>query len=105
MARCRTINGDYEICPRNPIITHRHLPIENPISVTGHADIVETQNGEWWMVLLAVRPYVGGHYNLGRETFMVPFVWAEDGWTKYENEKGKVQTEESHHYHRRTIGP
>ncbi len=31
------------------------------------------------MVLLAVRPYVGGHYNLGRETFMVPFVWAEDG--------------------------
>lgn len=43
-----------------------------PISVTGHADIVETQNGEWWMVLLAVRPYVRGHYNLGRETFMVP---------------------------------
>ena len=41
------------------------MPLRNPISVTGHADIVETQNGEWWMVLLAVRPYKGGHYNLG----------------------------------------
>ena len=80
MARCRTIQGDYEICPRNPIVSHRHMPLLNPISVTGHADIVETQNGEWWMVLLAVRPYEGGHYNLGRETFMVPIIWAEDGW-------------------------
>ena len=105
MARCRTINGDYEICPRNPIITHRHLPIENPISVTGHADIVETQNGEWWMVLLAVRPYVRGHYNLGRETFMVPFVWAEDGWPMIDNETGMVQTEERLPNLPRTIVP
>lgn len=94
MARCRTIDGDYEICPRNPIITHRHLPLLRPISVTGHADLVETQNGEWWMVLLAVRPYVGGHYNLGRETFMVPFIWAEDGWPMIDNETGLVQEEE-----------
>ena len=94
MARCRTIDGDYEICPRNPIISHRHMPILNPISVTGHADIVETQNGEWWMVLLAVRPYEGGHYNLGRETFMVPMVWAEDGWPMIDNETGLVQVEE-----------
>ena len=94
MARCKTINGNYEVCPRNPIISHRHMPLENPISVTGHADIVETQNGEWWMVLLAVRPYEGGHYNLGRETFMVPFVWAKDGWPMIANETGLVQTEE-----------
>lgn len=94
MARCKTINGEYEVCPRNPIITHRHMPLENPISVTGHADIVETQKGEWWMVLLAVRPYEGGHYNLGRETFMVPFVWAEDGWPMISNETGLIQTEE-----------
>ena len=94
MARCRTINGDYEICPRNPIISHRHMPILNPISVTGHADITDTQNGEWWMVLLAVRPYAGGHYNLGRETFMVPMVWAEDGWPMIDNETGLVNEEE-----------
>ena len=94
MARCRTIHGDYEICPRNPILTHRHIPVLNPISVTGHGDIVETQKGEWWMVLLAVRPYEGGHYNLGRETFMVPFVWAEDGWPMIDNENGLVNEEE-----------
>ena len=105
MARCRTIDGDYEICPRNPIVTHRHMPLLNPISVTGHADIVETQNGEWWMVLLAVRPYKGGHYNLGRETFMVPFVWAEDGWPMIDNETGLVQEEERLPNLPRTIYP
>lgn len=94
MARCRTISGDYEICPRNPIVTHRHMPLLNPISVTGHADLVDTQAGEWWMVLLAVRPYAGGHYNLGRETFMVPIVWAEDGWPMIDNGTGLVQETE-----------
>lgn len=58
MARAERVEGPYEICPRNPILTHRHLPLTGEISVTGHADLVETQNGEWWMVLLAVRPYV-----------------------------------------------
>ena len=94
MARCRTINGEYEICPRNPIVSHRHMPILNPISVTGHADITDTQNGEWWMVLLAVRPYEGEHYNLGRETFMIPVVWAEDGWLMVDNENGLVNEQE-----------
>ena len=47
MARCTAIDGTYEICPRNPIVSHRHLPPLSDISVTGHADIVETQNGEW----------------------------------------------------------
>lgn len=94
MARCKNISGDYEVCPRNPIVTHRHRPLVNDISVVGHADIVETQNGECWMVLLGVRPYEGGHYNLGRETFMVPIFWAEDGWPMINNETGLVNTTE-----------
>lgn len=94
MARCRSIDGEYEICPRNPIISHRHRPLLNPISVTGHADLICTSKGEWWMVLLAVRPYEGEHYNLGRETFLVPFTWAEDGWPMIDNETGLVQTSE-----------
>ena len=64
MARSRKIDGTYEFCPRNPIISHRHLSLEHEISVTGHADIVKTQNDEWWMVLLAVRPYKHAHFNL-----------------------------------------
>ena len=94
MARCRTVDGDYEICPRNPIVTHRHLSLEHEISVTGHADIVQTQKGEWWMVLLAVRPYQNAHFNLGRETFMIPVIWDSDGWLRVDNSNGLVNKEE-----------
>lgn len=94
MARSATINGTYEICPRNPIVSHRHLPLDRDISVVGHADIVETQAGEWWMVLLGVRPYGKTHYNLGRETFLVPVIWAEDGWLRINNSTGLVNSTE-----------
>lgn len=94
MARCDTIDGEYEFCPRNPIVSHRHLPLTSEISVTGHADIVETQNGEWWMVLLGIRPYEGFHFNLGRETFLLPVTWAEDGWLMVDNDTGLVNKEE-----------
>lgn len=63
----------------NPIITHRHLGKDYPIVNVGHGDLVETQNGEWYMVVLASRPYGGYYRNLGRETFLVPVVW-ENGW-------------------------
>ena len=101
MARAKSVEGPYEICPRNPILTHRHLPLLREISVTGHADIVETQNGEWWMVLLAVRPYANPadpeqnfHFNTGRETFLVPFHWEKDGWPLIDTENGIVHSKE-----------
>lgn len=94
MARCKTIDGDYEICPRNPIVTHRHLTLEREISVVGHADLVQTQNGEWWMVLLGVRPYAQAHFNLGRETFLLPVCWASDGWLQVDNDNGLVNARE-----------
>lgn len=79
IARSKEITGPYEGNPRNPILTHRHLGKDYPIVATGHADMVETQNGDWWMVALACRPYGGYFYNLGRETFIAPMVW-EDDW-------------------------
>ena len=90
MARSATIDGDYEICPRNPVVTHRHLSLENDISVVGHGDLVETQNGEWWMVLLGVRPYQNSNFNLGRETFLIPVIWESDGWIRPDSEHGLV---------------
>jgi alpha-N-arabinofuranosidase len=53
--------------------------LDYPIVNVGHGDLVETQNGEWYMVVLASRPYGGYYRNLGRETFLVPVEW-EDGW-------------------------
>ncbi|MCT8139611.1 glycoside hydrolase family 43 protein [Anaerobacillus sp. CMMVII] len=92
IARSKEITGPYEVCKTNPILTHRHLGRNYPITNVGHADIIETQNGEWWMVCLATRPY-GGHYrNLGRETYLVPFIW-EEGWPVVNPGKGIIELE------------
>ena len=79
VARSDSMTGPYESNRGNPILTHRHLGLDYPIVGTGHADFIETQNGEWWAVMLAMRPYGGYFYNLGRETFLAPMRW-EDGW-------------------------
>lgn len=92
IARSEQITGPYESCKSNPILTHRHLGHNCAITNIGHADIVETQNGDWWMVVLGSRPYGGGHRNMGRETFLVPFVW-EDGWPVVNPGKGVVEME------------
>jgi alpha-N-arabinofuranosidase len=79
VARADHVTGPYAGNPRNPFLTHRHLGLDHPIVGTGHADLVQTAAGAWWMVLLAMRPYGGYFYNLGRETFLAPVRW-EDGW-------------------------
>lgn len=76
--------GPYEPCPHNPILSHKEDP-RGEIYCTGHADMVEDHNGNWWMVCLAVRP-TGimpnrlMQHHLGRETFLTPVVWDADGW-------------------------
>jgi xylan 1,4-beta-xylosidase len=75
VARATDVTGPYEGSPRNPVLTHRHLGADHPIGSTGHADLVQTPDGDWWAVLLAIRPGL----NLGRETFLTPVGWA-DGW-------------------------
>jgi xylan 1,4-beta-xylosidase len=90
VARSDSVAGPYESNRGNPILTHRHLGMDYPIVGTGHADLVETQNGEWWAVMLAMRPYGGYFYNLGRETFLVPVRW-EDGWPLISPGIGRVE--------------
>ncbi|MBD1379403.1 glycoside hydrolase family 43 protein [Metabacillus arenae] len=92
IARSKEITGPYEVCKTNPILTHRHLGRNYPIANVGHADIVETQDGDWWMTCLASRPYGGEFRNLGRETFLVPFTW-ENGWPVVNPGKGIVEFE------------
>jgi xylan 1,4-beta-xylosidase len=92
IARSKIITGSYEANRGNPILTHRHLGLDYPIVGTGHADLVETQNGEWWLVLLGMRPYGGYYYNLGRETFLAPARW-EEGWLIVSPGMGRVEFE------------
>ena len=78
IARSKNPYGPFESCPHNPILTHRSLM--NEIQGTGHADLVEDHQGNWWAVFLGIRDAERGFHNLGRETFLAPVEWTEDGW-------------------------
>ena len=66
VARSEQLTGPYEGCKSNPILTHRHLGKHADIVNIGHADLVDTPDGEWWMVCLGSRPY-GGYYAIWEE--------------------------------------
>ncbi|MGO4960203.1 family 43 glycosylhydrolase [Jeotgalibaca porci] len=78
IARSEKIDGPYIGFANNPILTHRHLGSAFPVQNVGHGDLVETPDGQWFMVLLASRKFEGSS-NLGRETFLAEVIW-EDGW-------------------------
>lgn len=79
VARSQRIDGPYEAYENNPILSNRSLGL--PVMATGHADLVEDKNNNWWAVCLGVRPIsYPPKYNLGRETFLVTVRWTEDGW-------------------------
>lgn len=69
----------------NPIVFNGNHPhIQN----TGHLDMVEGENGQWWAVFLGVRPQFRADQlvnpilmrsALGRESFMALVEWV-DGW-------------------------
>lgn len=40
--------------------------------------MVESKDGRWWAVCLAVRPQKGRQSQLGRETFLMPMEWVDD---------------------------
>ncbi len=87
------ISGPYHPCPSNPIVTNRGLTPNrpNPITCTGHADLIETENGDLWMVLLGCQPYEEGYFNTGRETFLVPMTW-KDEWPHTLDNSGLVKS-------------
>lgn len=79
IARSSTPYGPWEPSPRNPILTNRNTKADMDIQATGHADLVQTQNGDWYAVFLAFRNSQQYFHHLGRETYLAPVVW-EDGF-------------------------
>ncbi|WP_288410586.1 glycoside hydrolase family 43 protein [uncultured Sphingomonas sp.] len=79
--RSKSLRGPFVPWSGNPILTQRDLPNDraDPVSAAGHAELVQTQKGDWWATFLAVRPYGDDYYNIGRETFLLPVTW-KDGW-------------------------
>ncbi|MES2582963.1 MAG: glycoside hydrolase family 43 protein [Pseudomonadota bacterium] len=78
LARSKSPWGPFESSPANPILTHRYHP-DLPLQSVGHADLVQAANGNWWIVLLGVRPEQRNHH-LGRETLLSPVAWNAQGW-------------------------
>lgn len=70
--------GSYENNFCNPIITHRHLGKDSLVRYVGHANLVETVYGDWYIVMLAVRPE-NGYSTLREGNILVEVIW-EDDW-------------------------
>jgi len=81
VARSSRAYGPFEPTPHGPLLTHRGRP-RHPIQAVGHADWVELDDGTTWAVLLGIRPVGGRHHHLGRETFLAPVEWGDDGWPR-----------------------
>lgn len=90
VARSRDLFGWYEACPANPVLTHRDMGHGATITNVGHADLVDTPEGDWYAVMLGSRT-VGGYYkNFGRETLMCPVGW-EDDWPVFNPGVARVE--------------
>lgn len=77
------LTGPYEGNERNPILTSRHLSYDNWVNSTGHADLVELDDGRWYMVALGIRNDEERRSNMGRETHLIPVEWErEPYWWK-----------------------
>ena len=85
IARSRSIDGPYELDPAGPVITSRHNPAW-PLQRAGHADLVETREGELFMVHLASRALPDTRLSpLGRETAIQNLEYTADGWFRLAN--------------------
>lgn len=51
---------------------------------TGHGDLFQDQNGQWWVVMLGIR-IKEGRSIMGRERFLTAVNWPCDGWPKIES--------------------
>ncbi len=80
--RSKSVTGPFVPWDKNPILTQRDLDgnAKHAITCTGHADLVIGPDGNWWSVFLACRPYAPDRWATGRETFLLPVKWTDDGW-------------------------
>lgn len=84
LTRSKNIWGPYEIQPDNPVFTSKDKP-GVVLKKAGHGCLVETQNGNWYMVHLCSRPIMPQSRSvLGRETAIQKVKWGQDGWLRLE---------------------
>lgn len=80
IARAKEITGPYIISPFHPLLTSAGHP-ELSLQKAGHASLVDTGDGRWYIAHLCGRPITDRSYCvLGRETCLQEIIWTEDGW-------------------------
>ena len=80
-ARSTSPYGPFTLYKDNPVLTNRNLG-GYEIQGVGHGDLIEDTNGNWWLFHLGFRQ-IGKwlpFHHLGREVFLSPVTWTEDGW-------------------------
>jgi xylan 1,4-beta-xylosidase len=88
MARARDIWGPYALHPDVHVLSARQRP-DSALQRAGHADLIDTQNGETYMVYLCGRPLPNrGRCTLGRETAIQKMTWCDDGWLRTTDGQG-----------------
>lgn len=80
MARSKFLMGPYETDPENPMLTSKD---EDILQKAGHASLVDTPDGEWYLFHLCARPLPETkRCVLGRETAIQQVYWNEQGWLR-----------------------
>ncbi|MBO5278711.1 MAG: family 43 glycosylhydrolase [Lachnospiraceae bacterium] len=94
VGRSRDIWGPYQAYEKNPILSNRNDTTKT-VACSGHGDLVEDKNGNWWIVHLATRPVNNWLSHIGRETFLMPVTWQEE-WPVIGNDcKSHIQADGS----------
>ncbi len=78
IARSKSLYGEYEPCPYNPVM--RQTDSSALIQRSGHGKLVQAQDGSWWCYYLCSRRNGGNYTTVGRETALDPVEWTNDGW-------------------------
>lgn len=96
--------GPFESYHKNPVLTNRNKA-PYIIQGIGHGDLIQDKNGNWFIVCLGFRQIHMWmtYHHLGREVFLTPVKFGEDGWftagvdgttdSEYEIDGDFVQTE------------
>ncbi|RPE39487.1 xylan 1,4-beta-xylosidase [Streptomyces sp. Ag109_O5-1] len=83
VARSRNLTGPYDLDER-PLLTTRDDP-DWPLQKAGHAELVQTPEGAWFLSHLTARPLQtpqGPRCPLGRETAIQAVTWDAEGWPR-----------------------
>lgn len=78
--------GEFVGYKNNPVLTNRNRG-GFAIQGVGHGELIESKNGEWFFIHLAYRQ-IGQfemYHHLGREVYMTPAYFDENGWIYCKN--------------------